>query len=188
MIKALIIVDVQNDYFRGGTMELVSMDTAADNCRQLLEKFREYGFPIFHIQHLASREGATFFVPDTKGCEIHDSVKPKENEVVLTKNYPNSFRETGLDKILREANISNIVVCGAMSHMCIDSTVRAGFDLGYSCELVSDACATRNLEFEGKSIDSANVHASFMAALSIPFASVTTTQDFLEKSKKSFKK
>ena len=185
MIKALIIVDVQNDYFRDGNMELVSMDTAADNCRLLLEKFREYDFPIFHIQHLAIREGATFFVPDTKGCEIHDSVRPKENEVVLTKNYPNAFRETGLDKILREANISNIVVSGAMSHMCIDSTVRAGFDLGYSCELVSDACATRDLEFEGITIDSTHVHASFMAALSIPFASVTTTRDFLENCKNS---
>ena len=130
MSKALIIVDVQNDYFKGGNMELVSMDTAADNCRQLLEEFRKYNFPIFHIQHLATGEGATFFIPNTKGCEIHDSVRPIENEVVLTKNYPNSFRETGLDKILREAKISTIVVCGAMSHMCIDSTVRAGFDLG----------------------------------------------------------
>jgi len=185
MTKGLIIIDVQNDYFRGGNMELVGIDVAADNCRQLLEKFREHNFPIFHIQHLAAREGATFFIPDTKGCEIHDSVRPIENEAVLTKNYPNSFRETELDKILREANISNIVVCGAMSHMCIDSTVRAGFDLGYSCELVADACATRDLAFEGKTVDSADVHASFMAALSIPFASVTTTQDFLENFKGS---
>lgn len=185
MVKALIIVDVQNDYFRGGSMELASMDTAADNCRQLLEKFRVYGYPIYHIQHLASREGATFFVPETHGSEIHDCVRPKENEVVLIKNYPNSFRETGLDKILRQANISNIVVCGAMSHMCIDSTVRAGFDLGYSCELVSDACATRDLELDGNTIDSTHVHASFMAALSIPFASVTTTRDFLENCKNS---
>ena len=99
MSKALIIVDVQNDYFIGGNMELVSMDTAADNCRQLLKEFRKYKFPIFHIQHLATREGATFFIPDTRGCETHDSVRPIGNEVVLTKNYPNSFRETGLDKI-----------------------------------------------------------------------------------------
>ena len=180
MLKGLIIVDVQNDYFKDGNMELVGMATAADNCRQLLEKFRELNFPIFHIQHLATREGATFFVPNTKGCEIHHSVKPIENEVAITKNYPNSFRETGLDKQLREASISNIVVCGAMSHMCIDSTVRAGFDLGYSCELVSDACATRDLEFEGNTIDSSDVHASIMAALKAPFASVTTTQDFLK--------
>ena len=185
MTKGLIIVDVQNDYFNGGNMELVNMEAAADNCRQLLDEFRNSSAPIFHIQHLATREGATFFVPDTSGCEINDRVKPLESEVILTKNYPNSFRDTGLDQKLRESGISNIVVCGAMSHMCIDSTVRAGFDLGYSCELVSDACATRDLEFEGNSIDSANVHASFMAALGTPFASVTTTQDFLENIKNS---
>lgn len=161
-------------------MELANMDTAANNCRQLLEEFRKSSLPVFHIQHLATREGATFFVPGTEGCEIHDSVKPAENEVLLTKNYPNSFRETRLDKILREANISNLVVCGAMSHMCIDTTVRAAFDLGYSCELVSDACATRDLVLEGKTIDSSAVHASFMAALKAPFASVISTQDFLK--------
>jgi nicotinamidase-related amidase len=180
MTKGLIIVDVQNDYFDGGSMELVNMDTAANNCRQLLEEFRRSSSPIFHIQHLATREGATFFVPGTEGCETHDSVKPIDNEVLLTKNYPNSFRETGLDQILREANLSNLVVCGAMSHMCIDSTVRAAFDLGYSCELIADACATRDLEFEGKTIDSSVVHASFMVALNAPFASVTTTKDFLK--------
>jgi nicotinamidase-related amidase len=180
MTKALIIVDVQNDYFKGGNMELVKMDAAADNCRQLLHEYRNSSSPIFHIQHLATREGATFFVPNTRGCEIHDSVKPLESEVILTKNYPSSFRDTGLDEKLREANISNIVVCGAMSHMCIDTTVRAAFDLGYSCEVISDACATRDLEFEGKTIDSSDVHASFMAALMVPFASVTTTREFLE--------
>ena len=180
MTKGLIIVDVQNDYFNGGNMELVNMEAAADNCRQLLDEFRNSSAPIFHIQHLATREGATFFVPGTSGCEIHHSVKPLEGEIILTKNYPNSFRDTGLDQKLRESGISNIVVCGAMSHMCIDTTVRAAFDLGYSCEVISDACATRDLEFEGKTIDSSDVHASFMAALMAPFASVTTTRAFLE--------
>ncbi|MFC1581195.1 cysteine hydrolase family protein [Thermodesulfobacteriota bacterium] len=180
MKKGLIIIDVQNDYFKGGAMELVGMEDAAENCRTLLENFREAGLPIFHVQHFSIQEGAAFFIPNTTGSEIHESVTPREDEVLITKNYPSAFRDTGLHGILQKSQVKELVVCGAMSHMCIDTTVRAAFDSGYSCRLISDACATRNLEFEGKVIKASDVHAAFMASLGGPFAAVLTTQAFLK--------
>jgi nicotinamidase-related amidase len=180
MKTGLIVVDVQNDYFSGGSMELVDMDTAAANCARLLEFFRKQQAEIFHMQHIATREGATFFVADTPGCEIHDSVKPLADETVIVKHYPSSFRETELAEMLQQAAVQELVICGAMTHMCIDTTTRAAFDLGYKCHVVADACATRNLEFDGKTVSAADVQAAFMAALSVPFAQVSSTDQYLE--------
>jgi nicotinamidase-related amidase len=179
MKQGLIVVDVQNDYFPGGAMELVGMDSAAENCAGLIEHFRKNGMPIFHVQHLSVRAGATFFVPGTPGCEIHASVQPKEGEVLIVKNYPNSFRETDLKEKLNAAGIDEVIICGAMSHMCIDTTTRAAFDLGYKCQVIHDACATRDMDFDGHVVSAKDVHAAFMAALRVPFANVISTSDYL---------
>ena len=180
MKTGLIVVDVQNDYFSGGSMALVGMDAAAANCARLLEFFRRQQAEIFHLQHIATREGATFFVADTPGCEIHDSVTPQIDETVIVKHYPSGFRETDLAEMLQQAAVQELVICGAMTHMCIDTTTRAAFDLGYKCHVVADACATRNLEFAGKIVSAADVQAAFMAALSVPFAQVSSTDQYLE--------
>jgi nicotinamidase-related amidase len=179
MTTGLIVVDVQNDYFTGGSMELVEMDAAAANCARLIDCFRTRGAEIFHIQHIATREGATFFVADTPGCEIHDIVKPRVGETVIVKHYPSSFRETDLAERLKQAAVEELVICGSMTHMCIDTTTRAAFDLGYKCHVIADACATRNLEYNGQSVGAADVQTAFMAALSAPFAQVSSTDQYL---------
>jgi nicotinamidase-related amidase len=179
MSKGLIIVDVQNDYFDGGAMELVGMEAAAACCRRLLDAFRAAKLPVFHIQHLSTRPGAGFFVPDTPGCEIHDRLRPADGEAHIVKHFPSAFRDTDLQQLLQLSGVRELVICGAMSHMCIDTTVRAAFDLGYQCALAADACATRDLEFDGHRVAAADVQSAFMAALSVPFAQVTSTDTCL---------
>ena len=182
MTTGLIIVDVQNDYFHGGTMELVGMEDAASQCSKLLDAFRTAQLPVFHIQHLSTRPGAGFFVPDTPGCEIHASLQPLAGEAHITKHFPSAFRETDLLQLLQMSDIDELVICGAMTHMCIDTTVRAAFDLGYRCHLLSDACATRDLEFNGNTISAADVQGAFMAALSVPFSQISSTDEYLASS------
>jgi nicotinamidase-related amidase len=179
MSKGLLLIDLQNDYFSGGSMTLENMDNAAKNASHLLAYFREHNLPIFHIQHISTREGSTFFIPNTLGCEIHDIVKPMANEPVVIKHFPSSFRDTELNDLLRAQNINELIICGAMSHMCIDTTTRAAFDLGYKCTVISDACATKNLEFNNQIVSASDVHAAFMAALSAPFATVISTARFI---------
>ena len=179
MKQGLVIIDVQNDYFEGGSMELVRMEAAADNCRNLLNRFRDQKAPIFHIQHLSVRPGATFFVPETEGCEINQRVKPQADEPLVVKNFPSAFRDTGLQNLLKNAGVEQLVVCGAMTQMCIDTTVRAAFDLGYNCQLISDACATKDLQFEGRTVPALAVQDTFMASLNGLFAAVSTTEGFL---------
>jgi nicotinamidase-related amidase len=180
MHSCLIVIDLQNDYFPGGNMELVGIEAAAANARLLLDRYRETGSAVIHVQHLAARPGATFFLPETAGAATNELVTPQANEIVVVKNYPNSFRGTSLLEILQQEKVDHLVICGAMSHMCIDATVRAAFDLGFTCLVAEDACATRDLEFRGRTIKAANVHASFMAALSIPYARVITTMELME--------
>ena len=173
MNRALLIVDMQNDYFPGGKMELAGIKEAGANVSRLLAMFRAKELPIFHIQHLSINPGATFFLPDTDGVKIHVSVTPEDDELVIRKHYPNSFRETVLLEELQSRAIQELVVCGAMSHMCIDSTVRAGFDLGLSCVVVTDGCATRDLTYDGHVIEADQVHGAYMASLAAVFATVT---------------
>lgn len=176
MKRGLILVDIQNDYFPGGSMELDGMQSAAEAASDVLGAFRERNDPVYHIQHVSIRPGATFFVPGTEGMETHTSVAPVGGEPVIQKNFPNSFRDTALLETLRSRSLEHLVICGAMSHMCIDATTRAAFDHGFSCTVVSDACATRDLQFEGNTVAAKEVHAAFMAALSVPYATIVTAE------------
>lgn len=179
MKKALLLIDVQNDYFPGGKMELAGMEEAAENAATLLKAFRASGNPVFFVRHLSTRSGASFFMPGTPGADIHSSTRPLAGETVIEKNFPNSFFQTELLSRLKAADVTELVICGAMSHMCIDTTVRAAKELGFACTVISDACATRALKFKSEPVPAHTVHAAFMAALDGMFASVMTAEDYL---------
>ena len=176
---ALILVDLQNDYFPGGRMELEGAEAAVRQAACLLQRFRDRALPVFHVRHIATRPGATFFLPDTPGSEIHPAVAPAAGEPVVVKHFPNSFRDTDLLERLRGAGVAEVTICGAMSHMCIDATARAAADLGFACRVAHDACATRALAFGAVTVPAAHVHAAYMAALSAAYAQVLSTADLL---------
>lgn len=182
MKKALLLIDIQNDYFVGGSNALFKPESAATQAQRLLTQFRENGESIVHIQHIANRPTASFFLPNTRGAEIHESVKPLSTEKVIVKHLPNSFRETELLEYLRHEGIEHLIICGMMTHMCIDATTRAAKDLGFECTLVGDACATKSLEIGGESVAAEEVQKSFLAALNYFYASVTTADAYLKNS------
>ena len=179
MKTGLLLVDIQNDYFPDGKMELFQMNAAGANASALLQFFRDSNWPTFHIQHISAYKGATFFLPDTDGADIHDGIKPLPGEIIIQKHFPNSFRETTLKDELALAGVEHLVVCGAMSHMCIDATTRAAADLGFTCTVVENACATRDIEFKGQKVAAQQVHGAFMAALGAAYAAVMSTDEFL---------
>jgi len=179
MKSALLLIDIQNDYFPGGKMELVGSDRAGHQAQVLLETVRKKGIPVIHVQHLSTRPDAPFFIPDTPGVMIHDLVKPVPGESVVCKNFPNSFRATNLQDVLINSGIESLVIGGMMTHMCVDATVRAAADLGYNCTVASDACATRDLVWEGRTITADHVHGSFLAALSGLYAQVLPVSEVI---------
>jgi nicotinamidase-related amidase len=182
MSTALIIVDIQNDYFPKGNMELSNPEKAAANAAKLLEWFRKNNKEnIFHIQHIAADPALGFFISDTVGAEVHETVQPLENESIIIKHFPNSFLKTELESQLKEKGITKVVVVGMMTHMCIDATIRAAVDLGYETTLIEDACATRDLSYEGKVVPADQVHYAFVGALNGMYCAVESTEDFLQK-------
>jgi nicotinamidase-related amidase len=179
MNTALLLIDLQNDYFPGGNMELEGSLAASLRAREILAVFRRRNLPVVHIQHVATRPGAIFFLPDTEGVRIHANVEPLPTEAIFQKNYPNSFRDTPLLEHLRDHKINHVVVCGMMTHMCVDATVRAAFDYGLEVTVVHEACATRTLTFREQTIPAPQVQAAFLSALSFLYARVISTGEFL---------
>ncbi|MDR3555710.1 MAG: cysteine hydrolase family protein [Syntrophobacteraceae bacterium] len=181
MNTALLLIDIQKDYFPGGHMELTGANEAGEAAGRLLAGFRRLELPVVHVQHISTRQGAQFFLTGTDGVNFHESVAPRANETVIQKNFPNSFRSTGLQDILQKVGIGQIVICGMMSHMCVSATAKAAFDLGYQCIVAHDACATRSLGFDGAEISAGYVHAVSMAALGSLFAHVTKVDEVINR-------
>ena len=178
---ALILIDIQYDYFEGGRMTLPNIDAVAENASQLLTDFRQRGAPVFHIRHINSSTEAGFFRPDSEGSKIHPSVAPLPSEIVITKNRPSAFVSTDLAERLQVAKITKLVICGAMSQMCVDATARAAVDMGFAVIVVEDACAAANISFDGIDVPATQVHASIMAPLSAAYAKVSKTRDIVER-------
>jgi nicotinamidase-related amidase len=174
---ALVIIDIQNDYFPGGAMELEGADAAAAKAALALKSFRGKTLPVCHVRHLSTRPGSTFFLPGTKGAEIHAAVQPQGNETVIEKNFPNSFRATKLEDELKSLGVKNLVVAGMMTHMCVDASVRHAADLGYKITLLGDACATRAQKIRGETVPASQVHLAFLAALNGFYAKVIDSHE-----------
>ncbi|WP_295893431.1 cysteine hydrolase family protein [uncultured Vibrio sp.] len=176
--QALIIIDIQNDYFAGGAMELHQPVEAANKAAKLIEHFRASNLPVIHIQQLSLREELGFLLPGTKGQEIHPSVEPLAGEKVVVKHFPNAFAKTDLIHILEQMNVSDIVVAGMMTHMCVSSTIRAALEYGLKTTVAHDACATRDLEVLGKQVLAEDVHITALAEIA-PITHICSSDEII---------
>jgi nicotinamidase-related amidase len=176
-MRALLIIDIQRDYFPGGAFPLVEPDAAAASARRALDRFRDGGEPVVHLQHIWDAPDAPFFRKGTPGTEIHPLLAPAGGETLITKDEPNGFLGTDLEARLRADGIDELVVAGMMSSMCVDATVRAGADLGFGMTVVHDGCAAPDLAFGDTIVPGASVHAAFMAALGSGYATLVSSGD-----------
>jgi len=179
MKKALLIIDVQNDYFENGAYPLPNAAMAAKNIQSVLARFRAEGDLVVFIQHINMKEDAAFFKFGTVGTEIYKAIEPIEGEKVIIKHTPNSFKDTELHSFLQLHKIDQLVIAGMMTQHCVDTTVRAAFDLGYSNILLYDCCVAKDLVFNGETIPADIVQSTFMASLGRSFANVISTAEYL---------
>lgn len=177
--RAVVVVDLQNEYLASGKLPLVGVDAAVQNAAKVIQDARAKGDLVVHIRHEMPAPDAPIFTPGSEGVQIIPAVAPGEGETVILKNYPNAFRDTKLKETLDAAGVEEVVVVGAMSHMCIAATSRAASDFGYDTKVVHDACATMDLEFNGQTVPAAQVHASNMAAIAFAHGTVVGTEEVL---------
>lgn len=180
MNTALLLIDIQNDYFPNGRMPLDKSTEACQKAQEVLQAYRSKQLPIIHVQHISTRPDAVHFLPCTKGVEFHPDVHPLKSEAVIKKHYPNSFKDTNLLNHLAKHQINHLIVAGMMTHLCVDATVRAAYDLGFTCTVLHDACATKNLEFNSMVIPAQSVHSAFLGALQPLYGTVMSTRDYLQ--------
>ncbi|EGG19096.1 isochorismatase hydrolase [Cavenderia fasciculata] len=186
MSTALIIIDVQNDYFKGGNWTLYNQEGALENVKKVLASFREKKSDglhhVVHVQHVAPA-GFPFFVEGTEGVKIHADVAPIDGEKLIVKRQINSYLGTDLEAHLKEKKVEKLVIVGSMTHMCIDSATRASADLGFKdITVLGDACASRDLEspLDKSIIPAQQVHNAYLSALAFAFAKVIPTSTFLQ--------
>ncbi|MBA2125558.1 cysteine hydrolase [Hyphomicrobium methylovorum] len=173
--SALILIDCQNTY-REGVMELDGVEPALVECQKLLQRYRDAGRPVIHIQHDAGA-GSPYDVAAPIGA-IADVVKPAAGEPVVVKNYPSSFEKTNLDGLLKSLGVKDVAIVGFMTHVCVNSTARAAFNHGYNATVVGNATATRSLPNPtGGVVASKDLHNASLAALHDFFAVVVPSQE-----------
>ena len=169
--STLIMIDLQNTYTRG-VMELEGVQAALDQAEELLSNARDARIPILHIMHDAGA-GSPYDVQDEIG-QIVTRVAPRDGEPVIVKAFPNAFTGTDLHERLQAAPGRDLVLAGFMTHMCVNSTARGAFSLGYSPSVVAGATATRELpSADGSSAVSASaLQAASLAAIADLFGVV----------------
>ncbi|EAR10007.1 cysteine hydrolase family protein [Reinekea blandensis] len=174
--QALILIDIQNDYFPGGALPLDQPEAASANAASLLSQFRGADLPVIHIQHETLQPEMGFLLKGSKGQELHSGTAPLSDEVVLTKHVPNSFWQTDLEARLNDLKVDTVVIAGMMTHMCVSTTARAAMERGFKVQVVADACATRELPYFDEVIPAATVHKTALAELGL-FTELLNTND-----------
>lgn len=180
MKTALLLIEIQNDYFPNGRMPIEKSTYVAAKGKQLLQAYRAREWPVIHVQHISTRPNDTYFLPCTKGSEFHPDFQPAKGEFIVKKHYPNSFRDTTLLNILTKNHITHLAICGMMTHNAVDATTKAAYDNGLLCTVLHDACATKDLHFNEITLPAQNVHHAFLAALEPIYASVLSSDAFLQ--------
>lgn len=166
--KALLIIDIQMFYFPGGSVPLVEPEAAALNASKLLDYARKNNMLVIHIKHNAKT-----------GSDIHPLVTPSTGEKIIPKDEANAFNGTDLLSFLKENNITELIIAGMQTHMCVEAATRAAYDYGFKCIVIDDACTTRDLKFRDKIVKAEDVHYSTLSALNRTYASIKTTEEYL---------
>lgn len=172
--RALIVIDVQNDYFSGGASALPNAEQALPNILRLISQARKRGEPVVYIQHITP-PGAPVFGEGSEGAKLHAQLDVQAADPCFQKAHPSSFQGTGLQDWLQGHGITTVDVCGFMTQMCCDTTTREAYARGYKVRLFSDACAARDLVTDGGTISHDVVHRTHLGALA-RFAEISTSE------------
>jgi len=177
MKKALLVIDVQNEYFTG-KLKVTYPQNSLDNILKVMEYAKNNNIIIIIIQH-TGLYGDTF-VKNSNEWEIHPRILEKSYDYIIEKTKPSSFHETNLEEILKKESITELVISGYMTQMCCDTTAREGFHKGYSVEFLSDATGTIDVSNEIGTISSKDLHKATLIAQSLRFSSVMSSEEWMK--------
>lgn len=160
MGRALLVIDVQNDYFPGGAYPQWHAEAVLERIEKVIKKAKEKHIPIILVQHTSgsSDKKASFFNEGTIGVQIHPRiVQAVSKPIIIKKSFADSFYETNLEEILANLNASELFICGMMTQNCITHTALSQAADKYTIKIIPDCCT---------SVDQM-IHMMALSALSI---------------------
>jgi len=178
MKQALLVIDVQNEYFTG-KLPVTFPENSLENIKKAMDHAHASGIPVAVIRHTNPAPDAPTFKKGTPGWELHDEIRSRHADIVLEKHLPGSFTGTALDGWLKENAITTVTIAGYMTQMCCDTTARQAFHRGYTVTFLSDATGTLSVSNAAGSIDAADLHRAILITQQMRFSRVMTTVEWI---------
>ena len=177
MNRALLVIDVQNEYFTG-KLPIVHPEGSLFHILNAIEHANENNIPVIVIQHSAPKDSPTFAKGSSK-WHIHPEILNTKYKKLIEKTFPGSFTGTDLESWLKENNIDTVVISGYMTHMCCDTTARQAFHAGFNVEFLSDATGTINVSNYAGSVTAEELHRAILVTQAMKFSRVLTTKEWI---------
>lgn len=184
MKRALIVVDVQNEYFDGGALPISYPPRSFEQIKTAIAKAQEEGIFTVLVQHTSLKENAGAFVRGSHLWEFHDEIKKIKPDLYIEKNHASSFVGTDLNYRLRTLGINTVTIIGYMTQNCCDATARDASQLGYNVEFLSDANGTLAFSNSAGEVSAEELHRSFLVAQAFGFSRVLTLDEWIPLLKK----
>lgn len=179
MKRALLVIDVQNEYFTG-KLPVTYPQGSLDHIIEVIEVARSKEIPIVLIQHTAPQKDSKTFRKGSQEWKLHPAIAETPHEHLIEKNLPGSFTNTYLESWLRKRNIDTVVITGYMTQMCCDTTARQAVHLWFSVEFISDATGTLQISNEAGTVTDEELHRAILVTQAMRFSKVLTTKQWIE--------
>ncbi len=179
MKRALLTIDVQNEYF-SGKLPVTYPNDSFSNILKSIDFANENQIPVILIQHTAPQKDSGVFVKGTKEWQIKEEVRERKYKYIIEKNFPDSFANTDLEAVLKRDEIDTVTICGYMTQMCCDTTARRAMHKGFFVEFLSDATGTLDISNYAGSISAEQLHNAILITQAMRFSKVLTTHEWIE--------
>jgi nicotinamidase-related amidase len=176
--EALLVIDVQNEYFTG-RLPVTFPEGSLNNILRAMDYAASVSMPVAVIQHSAAGNDSQTFRKGSEGWKLHQEIELKRRDILIEKSLPGSFTGTGLEKWLREAGAGRVAICGYMAQMCCDTTARQAFHLGFQVDFLSDAIGTLAVQNSAGAISAPDLHRAVMVTQAMRFARVMKTGEWI---------
>ncbi|MFB3915432.1 MAG: cysteine hydrolase family protein [Terriglobales bacterium] len=178
--RALLVIDVQNEYFTG-KLPITYPAGSLPNVLRAMDAARAHAVPVVAIQHASPQPDATAFRRGSKEWELHPEIAPRPRDVLIHKSLPGSFTGTELESWLRQRGIDTVVIAGYMTQMCCDTTARQAAHLGFGVEFLADATGTLAIKNAAGAVSDEELHRAILVTQQMRFSQVIKTQDWISK-------
>ncbi len=177
--RALVVIDVQNEYFTGKLPVSHPADSLPNILRAMDAAAAEH-VPVVVVQHSAPQPDSAVFREGSREWELLPEVSERPHNVVIQKNLPGSFTGTELESWLRQRGLDTLVIAGYMTQMCCDTTARQAVHLGFNVEFLSDATGTLDFKNDAGSVTAEELHRAALVTQQMRFSQVLPTDAWIE--------